>query len=101
MLLKLCDVCLTEAGYSVHSCGVYLIRQWSGKDTGRWSLREFIYIVLLLCFWAWISKRVLTGWNVKGASKVVQRVSEQGLWVVVIRISIGTLCPIEMPVLEA
>ena len=38
--------------------------------------------------------------NIKGSSKVVQRVSEWGLGVLVIRIFIGTLCLVEMPVLE-
>ena len=30
--------------------------------------------VLLCCSWKWISKRVLTGWDVKGESNVVQNV---------------------------
>ena len=57
--------------------------------------------MLLFRCWVWISKRVLTESNVKGASNVVQRVSERGLWVVLIRIAIGMSCPIEIPVLEA
>ena len=48
VVLRLCDVYSTEEGYSVHICGVYLVCQWSGENTTRWSLRECIYCVAIL-----------------------------------------------------
>ena len=44
---------------------------------------------------------MLIGGNIKGTSKVVQRVCKRGLGVIVIRICIGTLCLVDISVLEA
>ena len=33
-----------------------------------------VSLMLMCCSWKWISKRVLTGWDVKGKSNVVQNV---------------------------
>ena len=68
--LRLCDVCPTEADFNVHTYGVYMVHQWSGKDTDRWLLRQCIYRVAVFFCLARISKRVLTGWNFKRGEKL-------------------------------
>ena len=55
--------------------------------------------MLLCCSWKWISKRVLTGWDVKGESNVVQNVGWWRLGDISIRVVIRTACAIEMAVL--
>ena len=60
-----------------------------------------VSIVLLLHYWVRISQVMLVRRNVKGLLNVVQRVSKWGLGVLMIRIFIGALCLVEIPVLEA
>ena len=68
---------------------MYLVCQWNRHDKGIWLLRECTDRVVhstLVADW----QRVLNWCNVKGTIKMVQCVSERGLSVVSIGISIGT-----------
>ena len=85
---------LKQVTVSTHTGCTWCINRASRTRT--YGCYAGVSIVLLFCCWTQINKKELIRWNIKGAKKVVQRVSERGLGVVVIRISIEMLYLTEM-----